>query len=247
MFISGSNSNIAILTAPPRMIPGSLLIENLDLLLSKLNIYRVSFNSIFIAITYSIIALLIYSMAGFALAKYKFKGKGIIFGFIMGSMMIPAQILYVPLFRMMISINMTNSYQAVIFPLLANAFGVFLMKQNMMAFPSAILEAGRIDGLNDYKLFFRLVLPNIKPALSALLIYMFTSIWNNFMWPLIILGSKKMYTFPVALAMLDANPTNKNYAVILLASSMATIPILFVFVVFQKQFVAGVMGGSVKE
>lgn len=247
MFISGTNSNVAILSSPPRMIPGTILLENMNILLSKLNIYRVSFNSLFIALVYSIIALIIFSMAGFALAKYKFKGREIMFGFIMGSMMIPAQILYVPLFRMMIGINMTNSYQAVIFPLLANAFGIFLMRQNMIAFPSAILEAGRIDGLNDYKVFFKLVLPNVKPALSALSIYMFTSIWNNFMWPLIILGTKDMYTFPVALAMLDANPTNKNYAVILLASAIATIPILIVFIVFQKQFVAGVMGGSVKE
>lgn len=91
------------------------------------------------------------------------------------------------------------------------------------------------------------MLPNIKPALGALVIYMFTSMWNNFMWPLIILGSEEKYTLPISLAMLDGNPTNKNYAVILLATAVATLPILIIFLVFQKQFVAGVMGGAVKE
>ena len=109
------------------------------------------------------------------------------------------------------------------------------------------MEAGRIDGVGEIGIFFKIVLPNIKPALGALVIYMFTSMWNNFMWPLIILGSEDKYTLPIALAMLDGNPTNKNYAVILLATAVATLPILIIFLIFQKQFVAGVMGGAVKE
>ncbi|MBE5967169.1 MAG: carbohydrate ABC transporter permease [Lachnospiraceae bacterium] len=131
--------------------------------------------------------------------------------------------------------------------MLANSFGVFLMRQNMLSFPTALIEAARIDGSTETRTFFKIILPNVKPALGALVIYMFTSMWNNFMWPLIILGSKTKYTFPVALAMLDGNPTNKNYAVIMLATSIATLPILIIFLIFQKQFVAGVMGGSVKE
>jgi len=117
----------------------------------------------------------------------------------------------------------------------------------MLSFPTALIEAARIDGSTETRTFFKIILPNVKPALGALVIYMFTSMWNNFMWPLIILGSKTKYTFPVALAMLDGNPTNKNYAVIMLATSIATLPILIIFLIFQKQFVAGVMGGSVKE
>ena len=165
----------------------------------------------------------------------------------MGSMMIPSLVMYVPLFEMMIKFNMTDTYWAVILPLLANAFGIFLMRQNMLAFPTALMEAGRIDGVGELGIFFKIVLPNIKPALGALVIYMFTSMWNNFMWPLIILGSEDKYTLPIALAMLDGNPTNKNYAVILLATAVATLPILIIFLIFQKQFVAGVMGGAVKE
>lgn len=247
MFVSGTNTNTAILSSPPRLIPGAELAANYALLNGKMDMLRVGFNSLFISVIFTALCLFLYSSAGYALAKFDFKGKKIIFGFIMFSMMIPSQVLYVPMFRMLIGVDLTDTYAAVILPLLANAFGVFLMRQNMLNFPIALVEASRIDGCSEWGIFFRIVLPNMKPALGALVIYMFTNMWNSFMWPLIVLGSKKMYTFPVALAMLDGNPTNKDFAVILLATSIATLPILIIFLIFQKQFVAGVMGGAVKE
>ena len=247
MFVSGTNTNTQILSVPPKLSPGTELIENLRILTEKMNILTSVSNSMLIAVIYTLLALFLFSAAGYALAKFEFKGKNVIFGFIMASMMVPAVVMYVPLFEMMIKTGMTDTYSSVILPLLANAFGIFLMRQNMLAFPTALMEAGRIDGLGELGIFFRIVLPNVKPALGALVIYMFTSIWNNFMWPLIVLGSEEKYTLPIALAMLDGNPTNKNYAVILLAAGVATLPILIIFLIFQKQFVAGIMGGAVKE
>ena len=247
MFVSGTNTNQAILQAPPRLLPGAMLLENFSILIEKMDIIRVAFNTLFISTVFTVLTLVLYSSAGYILAKFEFKGKGLIFGFIMVSMMIPAQVMYVPLFQLFVSVNMTNTYSAVILPSLANAFGVFLMRQNMMNFPTALVEAARIDGASEFGIFCRIVLPNVKPALSALVIYMFTNMWNNFMWPLIVLDTKEMYNFPVALAVLDGNPTNKNFAVILLATAIAMLPILVIFMVFQKQFVAGVMGGAVKE
>ena len=229
MFVSGTNTNQAILSAPPRLLPGSMLLENFSILLEKMDIIRVAFNTLFISIVFTVLTLILYSSAGYVLAKFEFKGKGLIFGFIMVSMMIPAQVMYVPLFQLFVSANMTNTYTSVILPSLANAFGVFL------------------DGYSEFGIFCRIVIPNVKPALSALVIYMFTNMWNNFMWPLIVLETDDMYNFPVALAVLDGNPTNKNFAVILLATAIATLPILVIFMAFQKQFVAGVMGGAVKE
>ena len=226
---------------------GTELAKNFAILSGKIDLLQSTWNTLFISVVYTVLALLLFSAAGYALAKFEFKGKKIIYGFVMGSMMIPSLVMYVPLFEMMIKLNLTDSYWAVILPLLANAFGIFLMRQNMLAFPTALMEAGRIDGVGEIGIFFKIVLPNIKPALGALVIYMFTSMWNNFMWPLIILGSEDKYTLPIALAMLDGNPTNKNYAVILLATAVATLPILIIFLIFQKQFVAGVMGGAVKE
>ncbi len=247
MFVSGTNTNIQILSVPPKFTIGTELMNNLAILTQKVDLLTSIWNTLFVSTVYTVLALLLFSAAGYALAKFRFKGKNLIFTCIMGSMMIPSLVMYVPLFEMMIKINMTDSHWAVILPLLANAFGIFLMRQNMLNFPTALLEAGRIDGVGEISMFFRIVLPNIKPALGALVIYMFTSMWNNFMWPLIILGSEEKYTLPIALAMLDGNPTNKNYAVILLATAIATLPILIIFLVFQKQFVAGVMGGAVKE
>ena len=232
MFVSGTNTNQAILQAPPRLLPGAMLLENFSILIEKMDIIRVAFNTLFISTVFTVLTLVLYSSAGYILAKFEFKGKGLIFGFIMVSMMIPAQVMYVPLFQLFVSVNMTNTYSAVILPSLANAFGVFLMRQNMMNFPTALVEAARIDGASEFGIFCRIVLPNVKPALSALVIYMFTNMWNNFMWPLIVLETKEMYNFPVALAVLDGNPTNKNFAVILLATAIATLPILVIFMVF---------------
>lgn len=247
MFVSGTNTNNQILSVPPKLTIGSELMSNFAILTGKIDLVTSIWNTLFVSVVYTLLSLLIFSAAGYALAKFNFKGKNIIFTFVMGSMMIPSLVMYVPLFEMMIKINMTDSHWAVILPLLANAFGIFLMRQNMLNFPTALMEAGRIDGVSELGIFFKIVLPNVKPALGAMVIYMFTSMWNNFMWPLIILGSEEKYTLPIALAMLDGNPTNKNYAVILLATAVATLPILIIFLVFQKQFVAGVMGGAVKE
>ena len=246
MFVSGTNTNQAILQAPPRLLPGAMLLENFSILIEKMDIIRVAFNTLFISTVFTVLTLVLYSSAGYILAKFEFKGKGLIFGFIMVSMMIPAQVMYVPLFQLFVSVNMTNTYSAVILPSLANAFGVFLMRQNMMNFPTALVEAARIDGASEFGIFCRIVLPNVKPALSALVIYMFTNMWNNFMWPLIVLETKEMYNFPVALAVLDGNPTNKHFAVILLATAIATLPILVIFMVFQKQFVASVTSSGIK-
>lgn len=247
MFVSGTNTNADILSVPPRLIPGKELLHNFEILRGKIDLLTSTWNTLFISVVYTLLALFIFSAAGYALGKFRFKGKGIIFGFIMASMMVPSLVMYVPLFEFMIKVNMTDTHIAVILPLLANAFGVFLMRQNMINFPQALMEAGRIDGVSELGIFFKIVLPNVKPALGALVIYMFTNMWNNFMWPLIILGSKDRYTLPIALAMLDGNPTNKNFAVILLATAVATLPILIIFLIFQKQFVAGVMGGAIKE
>lgn len=247
MFIASGNSNNEILSSPPALTAGPYLMANLQTLNKKINLLRIIFNSLFITGSYTILSILIHSMAGFALGKYQFKMKNLMFTGIMITMMIPAQVLYVPLFTMMNRLGWVNSYQAVILPTLANAFGIFLMRQNMQSFPDALMEAARIDGYNEFSIFFRIVLPNMRSAMGALGIYMFLSMWNSFMWPLIIMSTKNMYNFPVALSMLDGNIWQKNYGVIMLATSIATLPIMVIFLIMQNQFISGVMGGAVKE
>lgn len=246
MFVSSSLSTGEILKIPPTLTPGSQLLENLANLKEKINIGRVMMNSIFVSVLYTVLTLLINSMAGYALAKFDFKGKNIMFALIMGTMMIPAQVLYIPQFTMMTAIGWANKFRAVIVPALANAFGIFLMRQNMLSFPTSLIESARIDGYGEFSIFFKIVLPNMKPALGALGIYNFMTQWGNFMWPLIILSTKDMYTFPVALASLDGL-MYKDYGMMMLGAAISTIPVLIMFLAFQKQFISGLMGGAVKE
>ena len=247
MFVSATNTNAYILSATPKLFFGTNLLANLANLNKRLDLGRILLNSCILTFTYTGLAMLLHSMSGYAFAKYEFKGKNLIFGIIMITMMIPGQVMYVPLFTLMNNIGWANTYQAVILPGLAGAFGMFLMRQNMLAFPTSLIEAARIDGYGEFSIFMKVVMPSMKPALGAMGIYMFMSMWNSFMWPLIILGTKSMYNFPVALSMLDGVAWRKDYGVIMLATVFAVLPILIVFLVFQKQFVAGVMGGAVKE
>lgn len=247
MFVSATNTNAEILSAAPKLFFGTHLLENMAALNKRLDLGRILLNSVVMTVTYTALSMLIHSMSGYALAKYNFKGKGPIFAIIMLTMMIPGQVMYVPLFTLMNKIGWANTYQAVILPGLAGAFGLFLMRQNMLSFPTSLIEAARIDGYGEVSIFAKVVMPSMKPALGALGIYMFMSMWNSFMWPLIILGTKSMYNFPVALSMLDGVAWRKDYGVIMLATVFAVLPILVIFLVFQKQFVAGVMGGAVKE
>lgn len=186
MFASATNTNAQILSVSPKLTFGTNLMENFANLNKKLDIGRVFLNSLIMTVSYTGLSVLLHSMAGYALSKYDFKGKGLLFGFIMMTMMIPGQVMYVPLFTLMNKIGWANTYQAVVLPGLANAFGIFLMRQNMLSFPTSLIEAARIDGYGEIGIFFRVVLPNMKPAIGALGIYMFMSMWNNFMWPLII-------------------------------------------------------------
>ena len=246
MFVSSTLKTGEILSIPPKLFIGTNLLENLVNLKDKMNVGRVMFNSLFVSIVYTVLTLVINSLAGYAFAKFNFKGKNLIFALIMVTMMIPAQVLYIPQFTMMTAIGWADKFRAVIVPALANAFGIFLMRQNMTSFPNSLIESARIDGYGEFSIFFKIVLPNMKPALGALGIYNFMSQWGNFMWPLIILSTKDMYTFPVALASLDGL-MYKDYGMMMLGASISTIPILIMFLLFQKQFISGLMGGAVKE
>lgn len=245
MFVSSTLSNKEILTERPRLIFGSNLANNYKNFNDRFNVMKILFNSIFITITYTVLSLLLHSMAGYALAKFEFKGKNLIFSIILITLMIPLQVLLIPLFKMMNTIGWQNSYQAVIVPSIANAFGIFLMRQNMISFPDSLIEAARIDGSGEFAIFFKIVLPTMRPAIGALGIYNFMAQWGNFMWPLIILSTKDKYTLPVALAALEGLQ-RKDFGVIMFGSTIATIPIMIIFLIFQRQFISGMLGGSVK-
>ncbi|WP_342587509.1 carbohydrate ABC transporter permease [Halalkalibacter urbisdiaboli] len=162
------------------------------------------------------------------------------------SMMIPYQATLIPLFRMMVNFNLLNTYFALIAPQLFFPFAIFLMRQNFLSFPSSLIEASRIDGAGELKIFWSVVLPSMNPALAATSIYLFMMQWNNFMWPLVATTSKEMYTIPVALSSL-IGISMIDYGQIMVGITIATIPIIIFFLMLQKQFISGMLGSAVKE
>lgn len=245
MVISSTHATKDLFVTPLPVLPGGELWNNLVRLQESINFSQVMLNSFVIAVIYTAFSAIISIMAGYGLAKFRFRGRGILLGVVLVTMMIPMQVLLVPLFQMMASAGWIDSYQAVILPFLANAFGIFLMRQSFLDFPDSLIEAARIDGANELRTFYRIVLPVAKPQIAALVIYTFISQWNAFIWPLLMLNTQDKYTVPVALNTM-IGLSRVDYSGLMLGSLLATLPLMILFLVFQKQFVSGLLGGAVK-
>lgn len=245
MIISATHKTSELFVTPLPTLPGDQLWTNLLRLNESVGFGRVMLNSLGLAVVYTIFSTIISVMCGYGLATYKFRGRGILLGGILVTMMIPMQVLLVPLFQMMASIGWIDTYQAVITPFLANAFGIFLMRQGFMNFPYTLIEAARIDGASELRTFYTIVAPVARPQIAALIIYTFISQWNSFIWPLLMLNTEANYTVPVALNTM-IGLTRVDYSGLMLGSLLATLPLMLLFLVFQKQFVAGLLGGAVK-
>lgn len=207
---------------------------------------RYFINSVFIATASTLLTLFFCSLGGYAFAKYRFPGKTILFGILLASMMIPFQVLLVPLFGLMYDIGWLNSYNAIIIPFSVGAFGVFLMRQFIVTIPSELLDAARIDGCSEFGIYYRIVLPIIKPALGALTIYTFLSSWNGYLWPLIVLRDDGKYTLPIGLANL-VGIYRQDYGMLMAGTLLSLLPIIILFLAMQREFVQGITLGGVKE
>lgn len=207
---------------------------------------RYFINSVFIATASTLLTLFFCSLGGYAFAKYQFKGKTILFGILLASMMIPFQVLLVPLFGLMYDIGWLNSYKAIIIPFSVGAFGVFLMRQFIVTIPSELIDAARIDGCSEFGIYYRIILPIVKPALGALTIYSFLSSWNGYLWPLIVLRDEAKYTLPIGLANL-IGIYRQDYGMLMAGTLLSLLPIIILFLAMQREFVQGITLGSVKE
>ena len=245
MIVAATHDNSELFHSPPPFLPGTRIWHNLVALQHSIGFTRVMLNSLGIAVVYTLGSGLISAMCGYGLAKYRFRGRGLLLGLVLVTMMVPFQVLLVPLFQMMANLGWVDSYQAVIVPFLANSFGIFLMRQAFLDFPDELIESARIDGASDLRTFYRIVLPVVKPQLGALAIFTFMSQWNAFLWPLLMLNSEDKYTAPVALYTLVGG-THVDYSGLILGSFIATLPLMVIFFIFQKQFVSGLLGGAVK-
>ncbi|MEV5708432.1 carbohydrate ABC transporter permease [Actinoallomurus sp. NPDC052274] len=245
MVVASTRDNDELFRSPPPFLPGGRLLHNLVSLQHSIGFARVMANSLGVAVVYTVVSSLISAMCGYGLAKYRFRGRGLLLGLVLATMMIPFQVLLVPLFQMMSNLGWIDTYQAVILPFLANSFGIFLMRQAFLDFPDELIESARMDGAGDLRVFYRIVLPVVRPQLGALAIFTFMSQWNSFLWPLLMLNTEDKYTAPVALYTL-VGQSHVDYSGLILGSFLATLPLMLVFFIFQKQFVSGLLGGAVK-
>ena len=204
---------------------------------------RYFINSVFIATASTLLTLFFCSLGGYAFAKYQFRGQKILFGILLASMMVPFQVLLVPLFGLMYDMGWLNSYKAIIIPFSVGAFGVFLMRQFIVTIPSELIDAARIDGCSEFGIYYRIVLPIIKPALGALTIYSFLGSWNGYLWPLIILRDEAKYTLPIGLANL-VGIYRQDYGMLMAGTLLSLMPIVILFLAMQREFVQGITLGK---
>jgi multiple sugar transport system permease protein len=185
-------------------------------------------------------------MLGYALAKLDFPGKRVIFVLVLGTLMIPGVVTFVPLFVLVSNLGMVNTFPGLIFPFLAGPFGVFLMRQFILSLPDELIQAARVDGAGEFRIFRSIILPLCRPALATLGILTFLTSWNNFLWPLVVAQSEEKYTLPVALAIYAIGENKSDYGLLMAGSVVIIVPVLAVFLMLQRHFVRGIAMTGIK-
>lgn len=232
-------------TYPPPLLPSAPTLENYRALFTQHAAGRYMFNSAFVATAATLISLTLNTMAGYAFAKLRFAGRERLFQLLLGALVIPAQVTMIPLFAMVKAMGLVSTYGGVIIPSMASVFGIFLIRQYAMSLPDELLEAARIDGASEWRIFRSIVVPLLTPILMTLAILTFLATWNDFMWPLIVLTDQKLHTLPVALASLSREHVQDNE--LMMAGAVITIvPVLVLFLALQRYYIAGILAGSVK-
>lgn len=248
MVVSATNKSVDVTKG--RLLPGSHLLDNFKNLLDTTDLGRALWNSAVISIITTVLAIVIASLAGYGFEIFRSKLKDAVFNVLLLSMMIPFAALMVPLYRMFADMSNSapligiDSKAAVMLPTVTTAFLIFFFRQSTKMFPKEMIEAGRIDGLSEVGIFFRIFMPTMKTTYAAAGIITFMSSWNNYLWPLIVLQSPQQKTIPLLISNLGSGYA-PDYGIIMLAIVIATLPTALVFFLMQKHFVAGMMG-SVK-
>jgi multiple sugar transport system permease protein len=232
--------------APPTWWPHSASLDNYTQLFSKLDFGTYFTNSVVVAVAVTAGNLLFCSMLGYALAMLEFRGKRALFAVVMATLMIPGVVTFVPLFVLVANAGLINTLPGLFLPFLVSPFGVFLMRQFILGLPRDLLDAGRVDGAGELRIFARIILPLCGPALATLGILTFLGSWNNFLWPLVVAQSDRVYTLPVALALYSTGQNSTQYGLLLAGATVVVLPMLLVFLVFQRRFIEGIATTGIK-
>lgn len=239
---SGSEN---IFEFPPRFIPQQPTFSNFVKVWQTNPFGRYFFNSTLIAVVTVVLNLLFCSLAAYPLARLSFQGRELIFSLIVATILIPFQIVMIPLYILTVQLGLTNSYLGVIFPSIASAFGIFLMRQAFQNVPKELEEASRIDGCSELGIWWHIMIPSVRPALVTLAIFVFIGSWSDFLWPLLVLTNADYFTLPLGVARL-AGRASTNWRLIAAGSVIATVPILLFFVIMQRYIVPSETSSGVK-
>ena len=224
----------------------NLTLDNYKYLFSGHNEYFRWFgNSLFLTLVQTVSTLFVSAWVGYGFAFYNFKGKNVLFVCVLIVMMIPFEILMLPLYREIVAMKLINNYIGIILPYLANPIAIFFFRQYLQSIPKDIVDAGRIDGCSEYGIFLRLIVPLMKPAFAAMAIFVGMTSWNNYLWPLLVLNDSKKFTLPIGLTSL-MGPYGNNYMLLISGAVMSVVPIMILFFSAQKFFIEGMSTGSVK-
>ena len=229
-----------------KLMPSQWYPNNYQKLFGETMYVRWYLNTLFVAVSRTLLALFFCTLAGFAFAKYEFKFKKPLFVFVIATFTLPFQVVLVPLYKLTQTLGWVNTYWVLILPFAAPAFIIFLARQYIVAVPSELLEAARIDGAGELTIFLRIVLPILKPALAVMSILVFNAGWNEYLWPLIVINDQKLFVLNLALPALRG-PYGNEYGTVLAGATLATVPVVAVFVFMQRQFIEGIMAGALKS
>jgi multiple sugar transport system permease protein len=231
---------------PLRFVPRAPTVAHYRALFTRLDLTRALVNSVVLAAVVTAIAVLVNALAGYGFAKFRFAGRDRLFRGLLAALVIPGQVAMLPLFLLLRELHLVNTYAAVIVPGMASVFGIFLVRQYAAGIPDSLLDAARVDGAGEVRIFRSLVLRLCAPILVTLAVFTFMGTWNDFMWPLIVLADERLYTLPVALATL-AGEHVQDVELMMAGAVLTVLPVVVLFVALQRYYVAGITAGGVKE
>ena len=246
MLLGSFKPQVDFLRQPPPFFPSTPTVDNYQRLVERLDFPRFFFNSTVVATAVTVGNLVFCPMLGYALAKLRWRGKGIVLAVVLATLMVPAGVTLVPNFVLMSSLDLVNTYPALILPFLAGPFGVFLMRQFLQSIPDELIEAARIDGAGEWRTFWTVVMPLAAPVLATLGILTFLGSWNGFLYPLIMATEPQMYTLPVALATFATGQYQADHGMLMAGSVLLVVPVLIVFILFQRFITEGIATTGLK-
>ncbi len=245
MLISSFAPNSEIVKITGSLFPTPSTFQNYIDVQEKFNFMRMFANSLFIAVLTTVIIIYTSSLMGFVFAKFRFKGKNLLFGVVLSTMMLPWAVTIIPKYEMMVDFGWLNTYKALIIPSMVSGFGIFMFRQAISQIPDELIEAARVDGASDFYIFHRIILPMSQNAIASLAIFQFLWSWEDFLWPYLMINDESKQLLSVGLRLFNGQ-YGTDYGGLFAATAISIIPVVVIYIVFQKRFIAGVSSGAIK-